>query len=171
MPERLLEFNRLELERKLSTEEETQKLTKDLKELIQTTFPKHTNLQMDDEHIKSILRWSLTRINKLNDLVSKDMAFLWVMPEVEKDKIEEREIQVIKKLSDDFDKIRMREEDLGKVLRAFAKDKEYPYSKLMKLLRTVLSGLKDGPSVVEMIDILGWENTRHRIDVFLKNAR
>lgn len=38
------------------------------------------SIQLDDEHIRSILHWSQNRIHKLTDLVHNNLAFLWITP-------------------------------------------------------------------------------------------
>lgn len=80
-------------------------------------------------------------------------------------------------------------DSLNKLLKEFAKQNNVKYSVLMKTLRTVLSGLEviliayilhpivsclllqEGPSVAEMIEILGKQNTLERLNMYIKNNR
>lgn len=39
-------------------------------------------LQLDEDHVISTLKWAQNRINKLDDLVTPDLAFLWVVPKI-----------------------------------------------------------------------------------------
>lgn len=141
MPERLSEFNRLELQRKLEDAQQLELLIADLQNLISNTFPNKSTLCLNSDHIEAVLRWASNRINSLKDLVDKDLAFLWVMPESEY-KASDEEILTIKKLSYGLNGIEFDKETLGVFLRKFAKETNFPFSKLMRLLRAVLSGLK-----------------------------
>lgn len=53
--------------------------------------------------------------------------------------------------------------NLQNILKEFSGEKNLIFSKFMKTLRTTLSGLKEGPGVAEMMEILGKENTLERI--------
>lgn len=50
----------------------------------------------------------------------------------------------------DFDKTQ-----LSELLRAFSKENDLKFSKFMVSLRSMLAGIKDGPAVAEMMEILG----------------
>lgn len=41
------------------------------------------DLDVSDEHIKEVLLWSISRISCLQDLISKNMEFLWIIPRQE----------------------------------------------------------------------------------------
>jgi hypothetical protein len=38
------------------------------------------NLQLQDDHIMSVLVWGKDRITNLTDLVNSNLAFLWTVP-------------------------------------------------------------------------------------------
>ncbi|KAJ8941090.1 hypothetical protein NQ314_010495 [Rhamnusium bicolor] len=83
MPERLLEFNRLELKRKLESEDEESELINRVIEILKTTFHERlsdNSLELSEDHIRNILHWSIDRIEKLSDLISKDFEFIWIQP-------------------------------------------------------------------------------------------
>lgn len=52
---------------------------------------------------------------------------------------------------------------LNELLKTFADDKQLKYKQFMKSMRMILSGLKEGPGVAEMIEILGKRSTIQRI--------
>lgn len=52
---------------------------------------------------------------------------------------------------------------LNELLKTFADDKQLKYKVFMKSMRMILSGLKEGPGVAEMIEILGKRSTIQRI--------
>lgn len=39
-------------------------------------------MQLDDHHIISTLKWSQNRISTLNDLVTEELSFLWIVPNI-----------------------------------------------------------------------------------------
>jgi glutamyl-tRNA synthetase len=54
-------------------------------------------------------------------------------------------------------------QNLSQILKEFSSENNLTFSNLMKNLRTTLSGLKEGPGVAEMMEILGKESTIERI--------
>uniref|UniRef100_A0A0C9PHM4 Nondiscriminating glutamyl-tRNA synthetase EARS2, mitochondrial n=1 Tax=Fopius arisanus TaxID=64838 RepID=A0A0C9PHM4_9HYME len=81
--DKLLEFNKLELSNLLDDTDNLGFLVHKMQKMILQTFPDRRNdgsLQMDEHHMITILQWARNRITKLNDLVSTDLAFLWVNP-------------------------------------------------------------------------------------------
>lgn len=54
-------------------------------------------------------------------------------------------------------------QNLVQILKEFSSENNLTFASLMKSLRTTLSGLKEGPSVAEMMEILGKESTLERI--------
>ncbi|XP_044751194.1 probable glutamate--tRNA ligase, mitochondrial isoform X2 [Coccinella septempunctata] len=144
MPELLFEFNQQELKRLLKNEHDEKELLKEVVSLLQEHFKKSSvdsNLQLDEDHIRSILHWSVNRITKLSDLLKNDMLFLWTMPK--SCKLKEHDINSITELlkelevQDEFSR-----EKLAKFLKKFADQQNIKYSMFMKTLRSVLSGLK-----------------------------
>lgn len=98
------------------------------------------NLHLDDKHIASVLNWSVNRITKLEDLMSDDMQFLWVLPKKVKDLMAPTTAEV---LAATLEQIEFVDKDqLVVVLKRFADGEDVNYSRLMKMLRTVLSGIK-----------------------------
>lgn len=52
---------------------------------------------------------------------------------------------------------------LNELLKTYADEKRLKYKNFMKAMRGILSGLKEGPSVAEMMEILGKRSTVQRI--------
>lgn len=109
MPEKLLEFNKLEIANLMKNEKNHQFLIERIRKLVLKAFPERyvpicaanssilssrifiihiffylrkndRSLQLDDHHIITTLKWAQNRISTLNDLVNKDLAFLWIVP-------------------------------------------------------------------------------------------
>lgn len=146
-------------------------------------------LQLDEDYIRTILVWLQDRISRLEDLFSKDLEFIWIVPK-NVGSVEKNLMAVIVTLAQTFSKQDIFSKDsLNKLLKEFAKQNNVKYSVLMKTLRTVLSGLEviliayilhpivsclllqEGPSVAEMIEILGKQNTLERLNMYIKNNR
>lgn len=62
------------------------------------------------------------------------------------------------------------QQNLQQILKEFSSENNLTFGNFMKNLRTTLSGLKEGPAVAEMMEILGKESTLERI-VRLKKKR
>ena len=62
-------------------------------------------------------------------------------------------------------------QNLQLILKDFSSSQNLTFSKFMKNLRTMLSGLKEGPSVAEMMEILGRESTLERIERLKKKEK
>ena len=62
-------------------------------------------------------------------------------------------------------------QNLNLILKDFSSSQNITFSKFMKNLRTMLSGLKEGPGVAEMMEILGRESTLERIERLKKKNK
>lgn len=81
-PESLDECNRLELIEQMKHPVDQAALIDEVKELVRNAYPDDVkNLDLNDDHIKKVLEWSLNRIANLNQLVDEKFSFLWILPE------------------------------------------------------------------------------------------
>ncbi|XP_045471969.1 probable glutamate--tRNA ligase, mitochondrial [Harmonia axyridis] len=173
MTEKLLGFNQAELKRLLANEYEEKELLKEMQSLLKKHFEKlhfNADLQLEEKHIRSVLHWSSNRIKKLSDLLTNDMAFLWTLPKsvtLKQNDIDVTE-ELLRKLEHkgDFER-----EELSKFLKDFANKQNIKYNMFMKTLRSILSGLKEGPSIAEMMEILGKDSTLKRLRTSLNMAK
>ncbi|OAD57568.1 putative glutamate--tRNA ligase, mitochondrial [Eufriesea mexicana] len=160
LPSRLLEFNKLEIAKLLTNEKNNKFLVERIRKIIMEAFSNkyfNGNLQLDEYHIISILKWAQSRISKLSDLVSPDLTFLWFIPNMPLDNTYLEHLDALKIMS-----MKLVETDIqnfnktwiNSYLREFAKEHGISFPTLMKILRFILSGLKDGPPVAEMGKIL-----------------
>jgi glutamyl-tRNA synthetase len=86
-PDLLDDLNRLELKSRVENPEEIKKLIKIVRELIKQKYPLNADqLDLDDDHISNVLRWSVKRINSINELAEEKLSFLWVLPQIAKGK-------------------------------------------------------------------------------------
>lgn len=172
-PERLPDFNGLELRRRLIDKKESAMLIKEVREMVSSTYKdrlENQNLQLQDDHIMSVLVWSQNRITKLTDLVNSNLDFLWIVPSVlalEDTADYSSNISVLEEIKLCLSKLvetEFHREHLKILLKDFSTEKQLPFGKLMKVLRAAVSGLKEGPGVAEMMEILGQTSTVARLD-------
>lgn len=118
------------------------------------------SLDLDEQHIRSVLHWSSDRLRSLEQLVEGDLSFLWILPKIQEDNLQsefvEKLVTVLEK--GEFDKTHLLE-----ILREFSAKNDLKFPKLMGSLRTMLSGIKEGPGVADMMEILGKKATIQRI--------
>lgn len=123
--------------------------------------------------MKAILQWSVNRIHKLDDLFSKDLAFIWFAPTTKTD-IDEKQKDTIEHLLKTLsDKEELSRESLNKLLKTFATDNNIKYSILMKILRNILSGLKVSNIcyiTYSVISLLPSPETKFQIKVWIKQV-
>lgn len=93
-------------------------------------------------------------------MVEGDLAFLWILPKIKDDNLHsdvlDKLVTVLEK--GDFDKTH-----LSEILKEFSAKNNLKFPTFMKSLRKLLSGLKDGPGVAEMMEILGRKGTLYRL--------
>ncbi|CAG0886737.1 unnamed protein product, partial [Darwinula stevensoni] len=168
--ERLEDLNRQALEKKISDPKERCLLVSQLKDLLQ-----HHGfyLREGDEWLSKVLAWSLPRVTRLSDLASPPFHFLWTSPDshnaardlspVQRSMLEEVEVY-LKLLPSGLNK-----EEMGFGLKHLAQCFGFKYSHLMHTLRIALSGLQEGPSILEILDALGKEESLRRISKVLRH--
>lgn len=161
-PDLLADLNRHELQEQIQDPVKCDVLVENVRKMVQLAYPKNVeNLDLGKEHIKFVLEWAVNRISSLNELVEGKLSFLWILPKLHKDTIIGPDIleSLIKSLNEqNFSKT-----DLNTVLKEFSAKNNLTFSNFMKSLRGALSGLKEGPSVAEMMEILGKQGTLERL--------
>ena len=114
---------------------------------------------LEQSNLMRILVWAADegRIHKLEQLVEPSMEFLWSQPRdriasaMEPDRIRRILEPVVNLLGEDP----LDRNQLNAALRRLAAENGTKFADVMKLMRSSLTGLKEGPSVAEIIDILG----------------
>lgn len=100
------------------------------------------------------------RLQSLQQLVEGELSFLWILPKIQDDNIQSEWLgKLVTTLENgDFDKTH-----LSELLRDFSKENNLKFPKFMASLRTMLAGIKEGPGVADMMEILGKKTTIKRI--------
>lgn len=117
---------------------------------------------MDDQHIRSVLNWcvSTERLQSLQQLVEGELSFLWVLPKIQSENIQS---EWVEKLVTALEKGDFSKQQLSELLREFSKENNLKFPKFMASVRTMLAGIKEGPGVADMMEILGKKTTIKRI--------
>ncbi|XP_029360995.1 nondiscriminating glutamyl-tRNA synthetase EARS2, mitochondrial [Echeneis naucrates] len=161
--EKLPEFNRIHLEKRIEKEEHCKLLIQHLREKIQQVYTAELQHEevLQEDYIKRVLHLRKGHISSLKELVGPGYAFLWVRPSFSSQQVAvlTTEAQLIAslvlKLIEAYGE-ELTVDRLSKDLKIMAKQtKATKYSDVMKLLRLTLSGLQQGPSVAEMMVSLG----------------
>ncbi|XP_072034082.1 nondiscriminating glutamyl-tRNA synthetase EARS2, mitochondrial-like [Amphiura filiformis] len=126
---------------------------------------------LDDDYLGRILMTNKHRINRIRDLTCEEFDFLWRQPNVTVETLLEISPQADNILScvhqamadtpsDSFSKGQLVENLKSIHKSSFPTEAMGSY---MKLLRMALSGLKQGPGVAEMMELLGKEEVSRRL--------
>ncbi|CAG2213967.1 EARS [Mytilus edulis] len=146
---------------------EMNELTEQIRKIVMSKYS--GNISLDDlstEYLEQIMCWCQNRISRLDELAGSDFEFLWLKP----DKIDISNIDISNpsevlqsciecvKNMDTFD-----ESSVGSEMKKNAKSMKVKFAPYMKFLRMCLSGLKEGPSVGEIMTVLGKSKTLERL--------
>lgn len=116
--------------------------------------------------MKAVLNWAVARISKVEDLVTPAFGFLWILPSNSKLDINKN---LLGKLAENLESLEAFEEKKIKDhLRDFSTNNNVKFPELMKMLRSVLSGLNEGPGVAEMMHLLGKKQSLERIKACIR---
>lgn len=173
--EKLPEFNRIHLQRRIEDEEQCHLLIKDLQGQIQQacTAEIQDKEVLHEDYIRRVLHHRKGHITSLKELSSPAYSYLWVRPSFSSQQVAELTAEaqhiaslVLKLIAEQGEELKM--DQLSKDLKTLANQaKATKYREVMKLLRLVLSGLQQGPSVAEMMVCLGPAEISHRFQKLL----
>ncbi|KAJ2944021.1 hypothetical protein O0L34_g8349 [Tuta absoluta] len=161
----LAECNKLEIKRRLSDENLSQELISNVQTLISEKYPDQ-NLNVSKEHVRTVLKWALSRTSKLDELVSSKFGFLWILPSNNSTELDKDLLVKLLEILEPLDKFD--EKTLKNNLRQFSLNNNVKFPILMKMLRSALSGLNEGPGVAEMMHLLGKGQSLERIKAVLR---
>ncbi|XP_076435740.1 nondiscriminating glutamyl-tRNA synthetase EARS2, mitochondrial-like [Babylonia areolata] len=134
------------------------------------------------DYLLHVLRWAVgeDRITKLTDLLQPTFTFLWEMPG-------EAQVRELCGQNSDLEHLvrgclrglqevegegegggGFTKEGVGRVLKSQAGASGRKVKEFMPLMRQVLSGLKEGPPVAEMMAVMGRDNSLRRLEHCIK---
>jgi len=159
---RLEHFNRLALVKYLNQAEVDDDMVTSIADIVRQSITKSV---LDEEMLKretliKVLQWATAegRVYLLEDLVQPEMRFLWSQPQDDLPiRIQSSQARAVLNLIIDWLK---QQDSLNKTqvvarFREIAVESNLKVGELMKLMRTSLTGLQEGPSVGEIVEILG----------------
>lgn len=171
--ELLDQLNKKFIKMKLNSSNRTD-LVNELKDLI---VKKKNNLDpnyLTDEYLSNLIYWTQDRIHKLNDLIDdSQFAFLWTdmsnFNKKSKSSVSTSQIvELVQRLnayllqpSTDLKK----QEKLKQELKALFESLSTKKVNYWQLTRLVLTGSLQGPSIVEILNILGKKNASYRLKI------
>nr|XP_006013426.1 PREDICTED: probable glutamate--tRNA ligase, mitochondrial isoform X2 [Latimeria chalumnae] len=169
--EKLPEFNRVHLIRRIENDHQRQMLVKELQTQVEEVYGEKLQDRdmLQKEYVERVLLLRKGHISHLKDLLSPLYSYLWVRPSVPREQLQKVSVEVDtigKLVLDLFQKqnATFSIEELSIKLKGLPKQtKDTKYSALMKLLRLALSGQQHGPSVAEMMVSLGSREVCERI--------
>lgn len=176
--DQLKRLNRQFLQQQLvRSGEDLQELIRFTKNFVQEKFADRLSVGTEsqactftDEYVGSVLNCLSSRIFSLNDLVEPHLEFVWFAPQQIKTKniqlsgnTPSELLSVAVEYCESMPKEEFVKENINVSLRSFCKQNHIHYNSCMKLIRSALSGLSQGPSVAEMLELLGKENSIRRL--------
>lgn len=173
---KLLLFNRKMLQKYLQDPQKKQYLCETTKKLVKEHYDNKisdSELQremLSDKYISRVLEFASTRVNLLQDLFRENLQFIWVVPHnIHLSTLRNVKYNPTEVLASAIKTIEMtpreefKREYLVPILKDCASKSRVDFSSLMLLMRLALSGLRSGPSVAEMLEILGKKNSQMRL--------
>ncbi|KAM6155022.1 nondiscriminating glutamyl-tRNA synthetase EARS2, mitochondrial [Rhynchocyon petersi] len=169
--EKLPEFNRLHLQRLVSSEAQRHQLVGKLRALVEEVFGSQLQDRavLDLAYVERIILLRQGHICRLRDLVSPAYSYLWTRPAVSRaqlhtisEKTEEIARRVLRLL--ERPDASLTQDFLNGELKKLSEGLEgTKHRDVMKLVRVALSGQQQGPPVAEMMLSLGPKEVHERI--------
>ncbi|XP_029281383.1 nondiscriminating glutamyl-tRNA synthetase EARS2, mitochondrial isoform X2 [Cottoperca gobio] len=173
--EKLPEFNRVHLQRRIEDEEQCDLLIKDLQgQILQACAAEiHDEQVLQADYIRRVLHLRKGHISSLKELASPAYYYLWIRPSVSSQQVaaitaeaEHIASLVLKLMAERSEELKV--DQINKDLKTLVKQtKSNQKREVMKLLRLALSGLQQGPSIAEMMVSLGPAEVSHRFQNLL----
>lgn len=165
--ERLQSLNRLHLHSCLGSVDGTRMLARQLQQLLADQQGSSVSASFSEQDIIHVLHQTKERIDSLHDLLTPEMAFIWSDPVLSGlDQQKPELVAAVHHLCsqlENLDSSQYNSDFLSQLLRSLASEAGLKYSDFMRCLRLLLSGLKQGPGVAEMMLLLGKDRTLHRL--------
>ncbi|KAK6644851.1 hypothetical protein RUM43_001124 [Polyplax serrata] len=166
--DKLVDYNNLEIMRLTHSSEGMDELVMLVQEAINKAHKERRingDINLTPENIKIIIQRLKGRFSRVEDIVSEKFDFLWVW----NNKFtfaKNEDIDIMEKFLLESDGIEWNIDELKKFINEFSRRDGQNFSHLMQLFRIVLIERKSGPSIPEILDLLGKDSVHGRI----KNA-
>ena len=161
-------LNRNVLKRRLANSKERSMMIKQCQDIIKNKM-EELDLIPDnivEDSVATHLDWAQDRISKLSDIVSEDLLFLWHLPNKANLKIA-LDTSTILDIIEILNEVHQTDKSITKGLKSLSKSKNIKFAELMRDIRILLTGLSEGPPVLEIVNILGKQKSIQRLQHFL----
>lgn len=159
-------LNRVDLKQSLSSEIRKDKLLRRCTALVKDKLGVRGLPvdKIDNDTVEKHLVWAQDRINKLEDLVSEDMMFLWHRPTKHNNNIvfDKEIVDKIVLIFSNHEKETCNKQLMSE-LKRLSQSTGLKFPAFMKELRVLLTGKPDGPPILELLEILGHTVVQERL--------
>jgi len=161
-------LNRNVLKRRLANSKERSLMIKQCQDIIKNKMEELELIpdNIEEDSVATHLDWAQDRISKLSDIVSEDLLFLWHLPNKANLKID-LDSTTILSLIEILNEVHQTDKSITKGLKSLSKSKNIKFAELMRDIRILLTGLSEGPPVLEIVNILGKQKSIQRLQHFL----
>ncbi|XP_077864222.1 nondiscriminating glutamyl-tRNA synthetase EARS2, mitochondrial-like [Saccoglossus kowalevskii] len=155
-----------------------QRLAAELKHLVEDTYTDRvTDDVLAENYLQNIIQHRKHHINRLSDLTSAKNQFLWLSPDIKLEELHrftQQPESVLRLLLEELQKLTTVEWQaeylVAKLQYLCTKHQLIPFSKMMAMLRYSLTGAKEGPGVVDIMQMLTKEKTLERLNSLILQA-
>jgi glutamyl-tRNA synthetase len=158
---KLPDYNRQALANRLISPGEKDKFVAEIRRLVKEKYA----TDVSESVVHHVVDWARDRLTTLHDLLAPDLEFVWMRKESSA-LIPPQSIEILASLANAVEKVppdTFKREEIAKILRSFVDENGLDFKKSMHLLRLALCGVSKGPSVAEMAEILGKEESLNRL--------
>ncbi|ELT97441.1 hypothetical protein CAPTEDRAFT_170963 [Capitella teleta] len=174
--DKLLHYSQYHLKRKLENKEERAQIVAEVQKLVSRKAESSSLGHLwDEEYILRALSWSKDHLKCLPDILEPYFDFIWSSPNLTELKTINLDnktlVNILQAVVNSLDNLS--EDDfvsakISETLRSNPAFKKFKFSEVMKALRVCLSGFKQGPSVAEMMWVIGKPQTTSRVEEAIK---
>nr|NP_001038907.1 nondiscriminating glutamyl-tRNA synthetase EARS2, mitochondrial precursor [Danio rerio]Q0P499.1 RecName: Full=Nondiscriminating glutamyl-tRNA synthetase EARS2, mitochondrial; AltName: Full=Glutamate--tRNA(Gln) ligase EARS2, mitochondrial; AltName: Full=Glutamyl-tRNA synthetase; Short=GluRS; AltName: Full=Mitochondrial glutamyl-tRNA synthetase; Short=mtGluRS; Flags: Precursor [Danio rerio]AAI22205.1 Zgc:153247 [Danio rerio] len=173
--DKLEEFSRLHLQRRIEDPQQCVWLCEELKQMVKHTHSSEISAAavLEPEYIERVLQLRKGHISSLQDLLSSTHSYLWVRPRVSQTQLQSESAHakdiataVMQMVLAGGSLVSM--ERLSSELKQISSRTNSTHSSVMKVLRLLLSAQQRGPSVAEMMLSLGEQEVCVRLQKALE---
>ncbi|XP_070538154.1 nondiscriminating glutamyl-tRNA synthetase EARS2, mitochondrial-like [Ptychodera flava] len=171
-----------EIRTKCENPEGMSKLANEVHWLVKDKYPDSVSENphiVEDHYLQNIIKVRKFHINRLSELVSDSYRYLWVSPNVRLQDLQSFSQHPEKVLDFLYQKLQGIDDDCWnedqlktelKSLKKLKNDDFPPFPQIMKIMRLSLTGLKEGPAIVEILEMLMKSEVLKRIEKMLDTS-
>lgn len=173
-------FNHSYIVQQLSKEDTASILIKKLRKILKEKYGYRYEMEeknLPDSYILKILLLYRDRLNNLHEFVERDMDYVWtvldlnnILKRIKELKISDNIVNGWKTVASTLAVLpesEFKQENITNKLKDLCSTENIPYVPLMRSLRILLTGQKDGPGVAEILVMLGKQRSLSKFNFVL----